>query len=367
MSAFDDGGMNNVLSPLKHSLIRQIPNPPQIMPGMDNPAMRMQTAHSMGRPQGQTATPQNGPGQRGPMAGALYKTLMLKESGVGPDESDYHQLAHDPSTTPQMLHQLLQMRQPRTPQPEQANHGASIGGAAAAGTAPGSIQVTRGHGPNAMSEEAMSQWAHRVAAQPGEGEQFSRVQNEEVPRKSFFQKPTGFGAKPGDQYAGRGDITRGPLQGFQVNGIKPPVEPQQATPPMTIEQAKLQHQQQHDSAMLEHQKTVEAHANIREQSSQKHAEFAENKTVLDGIEKQMKQFSASHPEVEGGEIKDPGVMKEWQSLNTMASNVRERMQSAVTPTQNQGQPPMVKDAASHAAIPSGTTYMSPDGKLRRKQ
>lgn len=84
---------------------------PRIMPGMDNPAMRLQTAAAMGR--GATGMPQAGPGNMGPMAASLtkYKQAALAALATGLDEDQQKQareLAMDPNINPQQFNQLLQ-------------------------------------------------------------------------------------------------------------------------------------------------------------------------------------------------------------------------------------------------------------------
>lgn len=375
MSMFDDSGIPNILAPLKHRLIKQIPPPPpQIMPGMDNPAMRLQTAQAMQQKKGQTATPQSGPGQRGPMAGSLYKTLMLKQAGIGEDERDYHELAHDPSTTPQMLHQLLQMRpkmaQP-VPQPQQQlpNNGASIGGATPSDVGKGEIQIKRGSGKDGravMSQNAMADWMQAASQHLPKGEKVKQLSGTYTPTLNKAGMDEWNKSNPGVPLPTRSTPVEN--AGFQVSGIQPPAEQAQQQHPLTVEQQHEAQKQAHEAAMLKHQQDTEARAGRREEESNKHAEFSENRTVLDELEKQQKHMLDLHPELQSGSAQDPNVTKDWQALQQQQQAVRQRLQQAVTPQQPKPeQPPMVRDAASHAAIPPGTTYMSPDGKLRRKQ
>lgn len=371
MSMFDDGGMGNVYAPLKHNLVK----PPQIMPGMDNPAMQLQTAAAMGRQRGQTATPQAGPGNSGPMSGHLYKSLMLKQANLSDEEmNDYGKLAEDPHTTPQMLHQFLQMRpkmaQP-VPQPQQQlpNNGASIGGAAPSDVGKGEIQIKRGSGKDGravMSQNAMADWMQAASQHLPKGEKVKQLSGTYTPTLNKAGMDEWNKSNPGVPLPTRSTPVEN--AGFQVSGIQPPAKQAQQQHPLTVEQQHEAQKQAHEAAMLKHQQDTEARAGRREEESNKHAEFSENRTVLDELEKQQKHMLDLHPELQSGSAQDPNVTKDWQALQQQQQAVRQRLQQAVTPQQPKPeQPPMVRDAASHAAIPPGTTYMSPDGKLRRKQ
>lgn len=302
MSAFDDAGLPNVLAPLTHSLIRRIPPPPQpIMPGMDNPATRLQTAAQMGQ-RGRTPMPQAGPGNKGPMARDLYKTLMLKQAGIGEDQREYHELARDPSVTADMLEKLLKNYTP--PAPEQ--HG------------PGSIQITKGKGPNAMSDAAMGQWMQRAAhAVPGtEGETLDEV-TQPIPEHGQF-----------NYKSGKVEAAQQPV-GFRVGNIAPP---QQAQPQVSLAQRKEQ---------LAEQKAAQSaqRAEQHTQRSEQATEFSQNARVLDELQKQEKSLLDREPGLARGHARDAGALKDWNTLQQQIGNVRQRLQGAVTPQQQLPQPP----------------------------
>lgn len=301
MSMFDDAGLANVLSPLRHNLVRNQPLPSQFQAGMDNPATRLQTASRMG--QSRTPMPQAGPGQKGPMARDVYKSLMLKQMGITkdhPDYNDYDELTRNPNVTPEMMDRLLKTYTP--PAPEQ--HGS------------GSIEIKQGTGPRAMGEQAIADWMRRAAHQAGQGETVTEIDK---------NAPV-HGMGRAQMLAPQQQIT-----GFKVGNIAPPAQPPQHK---SAEQMK----QEHEMATLAHQKETEERAGRREEESNKHAAFSENNTVLGRLEQHAKELMERDPGIARGHAKDPNVMKDWQATQQQIADVNQRMQGLVTP-QQMPQPP----------------------------
>jgi hypothetical protein len=339
MSAFDDGGMGNVLAPLRHNLGVRMPPPLQINPGMDNPATQLQTAHAMGqarqRPAGQTASPQAGPGQRGPMAGHLYKSVMLKQAGLSEDEKgDYDKLAEDPHTTPQMLHQLLAMRpkmayQPQTPQPDQPNHGASIGGATPADVAKGEIQIKQGSGRDGrpvMSQNGMQRWMQAASQNLPKGEKVKQLSGTYTPTLNKAGMDEWNKSNPGVPLPTRSTPVEN--AGFQVSGIAPPPQQAPQQQPMTVEQKKEADKQTHDAAVLKHQNQVEDRA-------EQHVKTAETNTAISHVEQVLTDLKSQEKELlaPDKDQSDDRVKRELQSNREQQMTARRQRDTLMTPQQ----------------------------------
>jgi hypothetical protein len=381
-SELEPSAFANPLSPLHQSLIRAMPNTTNLGSqfaapvGADDQAATLFRAHNLrtGRVSSGQMLPPTRQGSPGPVGTSLSKYKLALMAAVGMSEEDqdkFKPIVEDPNISPQALHQLIQMHQSRKggqqhdfnsgqQQQQTPNNGASIGGAAPANLAPGTIQITRGSGPRGMSEEAMSQWMRQAAhAGAGTGESVSEIpgQPAPVPGHGVFNYQKGTVEQQ----------TRPTTAGFQVGGIQAPAQQGQGqssdpvvgmyqalagagADPKALEQWKAfaqagatpeqLHQAGQQIMAQHHQQGTEQRAERREEAQGVHTEFAENARVLDELQKQE---TALNKRKEEGEPDPTGAInKDLTQVRTMIQNVRGRLNQAVTPqqqpTQGAGQP-----------------------------
>lgn len=164
MSQFQDPSFGSPFSPLRHSLIgRGTPAPLDL----NNPSQQLQAAQNLAvarrQPAG-AAMPPGGGRAAGPLADSVGKakslvmsSLMGDMSGLSKDEQDQlKELQADPTVPFQQFHQIVQGLKSR---PVQHNFS---GQAAPTDPNAGTIDIGRGHGPNAMSADQMAQWGNTI-------------------------------------------------------------------------------------------------------------------------------------------------------------------------------------------------------------